>query len=61
MGFFNQFNYYPESRVKELYSHITISRDIEKYEVVDYPLEERFFKLPVQNFIEMNGIVPRPA
>lgn len=61
MGFFNQFNYYPEERVKELYSHIKISRDIEKFEVVDYPLEERFFKLPVQNFIEMNGIVPRPA
>ena len=61
MGFFNQFNYYPKERVEELYSHIRISRDIEKYEVVDYPVEERFFKLPVQNFIEMNGIVPRPA
>lgn len=61
MGYFNQYNYYPKEKVDELYSHITISRDIEAYEVVDYPLEERFFKLPVQNFIEMNGIVPRPA
>lgn len=61
MGHFNQFNYYPKEKVDELYSHIKISRDIEKYEVVDYPLEERFFKLPVQNFIKMNGIVPRPA
>lgn len=61
MGYFNQNNYYPPERVAELYSHIKISRDIEAYEVVDYPLEERFFKLPVQNFIEMNGIIPRPA
>lgn len=51
-----------EDRIGEFYSHITVSRDdVEKYEIVDFPIEERFFKLPVEGFLDVEGLFPRPA
>ena len=51
-----------EERISEFYSHITVSRDdVEKYEIVSFPIEERFFKLPVEGFLDVEGLFPRPA
>lgn len=51
-----------EDRISEFYSHIIVSRDdVEKYEIVDFPIEERFFKLPVEGFLDVEGLFPRPA
>ena len=51
-----------EERISEFYSHITVSRDdVEKYEIVSFPVEERFFKLPVEGFLDVEGLFPRPA
>ena len=49
-------------QITKYYSHITVSRDdVEKYEVVDFPIETRFFKLPVDGFLDVEGLFPRPA
>lgn len=49
-------------QITKYYSHITVSRDdVEKYEVVDFPIETRFFKLPVEGFLDVEGLFPRPA
>lgn len=53
---------YEEERVKELYSHITVSRsDINLYSVDDRNINDRFYMLPVENYLTECGVTPRPA
>ena len=35
-----------------------VSRDVETKFIVDIPIEERFFKLPVDNFLSVINVVP---
>ena len=35
-----------------------VSRDVETKFIVDIPIEERFFKLPVENFLNVINVTP---
>ena len=59
---YNVIEKFGEERVTELYKHIKCSReDIDMYEITDFSIEERFFKLPIEGFLEAEGLFPRPA
>lgn len=60
--YFDVTKQFPEEKIVELYSHITVSRpDINLYSVDDRDINDRFYKLPIENYLQECGVVPRPA